>query len=192
MSKFKVIESSIEGLLLIEPTVFEDSRGFFMESYSESEFSDIGIKERFVQDNHSMSKKGVLRGMHFQTKHTQGKLIRVLSGALLDVAVDLRPESKTFGKWESFLISSENRKLLYIPPRFAHGFLALEDNSQLFYKCTDYYDPKTDSGVVWNDKNIGVDWSLDKYGFQEKDLILSEKDLNQSTLNSVDWTNIWK
>lgn len=192
MSKFTPVKSSIEGLLIVEPTVFGDTRGFFMESYSEKDFLEIGITEKFVQDNHSMSKKGVLRGLHFQTKQTQGKLVRVLSGSILDVAVDLRPESKSFGKWEAFFLSAENKHQLYIPPRFAHGFLTLEESTQLFYKCTDYYNPGSDGGLLWNDPNIGIDWDLEKYGLCEEDLLLSEKDKKHPTLDSIRWEGLWE
>ncbi|WP_134113809.1 dTDP-4-dehydrorhamnose 3,5-epimerase [Hypnocyclicus thermotrophus] len=181
MSKFNKIETGIKDLVIIEPTVFGDNRGFFMESYSKRDFSEIGLNMEFVQDNHSKSKKGVLRGLHFQTKHTQGKLVRVIAGSVLDVAVDLRKDSKTFGKWYSVLLTAENKRMFYIPEGFAHGFLTLEDNTEFQYKCTDYYAPEYDSGIIWNDKEIGIDWELEKYGIKEEELSLSEKDKNQQT-----------
>ena len=181
MSKFKRIETGIEGLVVIEPKVFGDSRGFFMESYSKKDFAEIGIDLEFVQDNHSKSKKGVLRGLHFQTEHAQGKLIRIVSGSVYDVAVDLRENSQTFGKWYGVLLTAENKKQLYIPPGFAHGFLTLDDNTESLYKCTDYYAPEFDSGILWNDSEIGIDWQLEKYGISESELMLSAKDKIQQT-----------
>lgn len=182
MSKFKRIETGIEGLVVIEPTVFGDDRGFFMESYSKKDFEEIGLDIDFVQDNHSKSKKGVLRGLHFQTKYAQGKLVRVTAGSALDVAVDLRDGSKTFG--ESFIVelTEQNKKMLYVPEGFAHGFLTLEDNTEFQYKCTDYYAPEFDSGVLWNDSDINIDWDFEKYGLKEEKILLSEKDKVQQTL----------
>lgn len=182
MSKFKRVETGIKDLIVIEPTVFGDNRGFFMESYSKKDFSEIGIDIEFVQDNHSKSKKGVLRGLHFQTKHVQGKLVRVTAGAVLDVAVDFRKDSPTFGKHFLVELTADNKKMFYIPPGFAHGFLTLEDNTEFQYKCTDYYAPEFDSGVLWNDSDIGIDWSFEKYGFSADDILLSDKDKKQQTL----------
>ena len=176
MSKFKKIETGIEGLYIIEPTIFGDDRGFFLESYNKKEFKEIGITDEFVQDNHSKSKKGVLRGLHFQTKHSQGKLVRVIRGSVFDVAVDLRKGSKTFGKWFGVELSAENKKMFFIPENFAHGFLTLEEETEFVYKCTDFYYPEYDSGIIWNDKSIGINWDLGKYNLKEKDLILSKKD----------------
>jgi len=174
MSKFKRIETGIEGLCIIEPTVFGDNRGFFLESYSKKEFEEIGITEEFVQDNHSKSKKGVLRGLHFQTKHSQGKLVRVIKGSVYDVAVDIRKGSKTYGQWYGIELSAENKKMFYIPAGFAHGFLTLEDETEFQYKCTDIYAPQYDSGIMYNDKDLNIDWKLEEYGITE--LTLSEKD----------------
>ena len=174
MSKFKRIETGIEGLCIIEPTVFGDNRGFFLESYSKKEFEEIGITEEFVQDNHSKSKKGVLRGLHFQTKHSQGKLVRVIKGSVYDVAVDIRKGSKTYGKWYGIELSAENKKMFYIPAGFAHGFLTLEDETEFQYKCTDIYAPQYDSGIMYDDKDLNIDWKLEEYGITE--LTLSEKD----------------
>lgn len=182
MTKFKRVGTGIEGLIIIEPTVFGDSRGFFMESYSKKDFLEIGLNMEFVQDNHSKSKKGVLRGLHFQTKYTQGKLVRVTAGSVLDVAVDLRKDSKTFGKYFLVELSAENKKMFYIPEGFAHGFLTLEDNTEFQYKCTDYYAPEFDSGVLWNDRDINIDWNFGKYGLSIEEILLSEKDKKQQTL----------
>lgn len=182
MSKFKRVETGIKDLIVIEPTVFGDNRGFFMESYSKKDFSEIGMDVEFVQDNHSKSKKGVLRGLHFQTQHVQGKLVRVTAGVVLDVAVDLRKDSPTFGKHYLVELSADNKKMFYIPPGFAHGFLTLEDNTEFQYKCTDYYAPEFDSGVLWNDSNIAIDWDFEKYGLSAEAILLSDKDKKQQTL----------
>ena len=182
MSKFKRVETGIKDLIVIEPTVFEDNRGFFMESYSKKDFSDIGVDIEFVQDNHSKSKKGVLRGLHFQTKHVQGKLVRVTAGSVLDVAVDLRKDSETFGKYFLVELTAENKKMFYIPAGFAHGFLTLEDDTEFQYKCTDYYAPEFDSGVLWNDIDINIKWNFEKYGLSENEILLSDKDKKQQTL----------
>lgn len=182
MSKFKRIETGINDLIIIEPTVFGDNRGFFMESYSKKDFSEIGMDVEFVQDNHSKSKKGVLRGLHFQTQHVQGKLVRVTAGSVLDVAVDLRKDSSTFGKFYLVELTADNKKMFYIPPGFAHGFLTLEDNTEFQYKCTDYYAPEFDSGVLWNDSDIGIDWNFEKYGLSADEILLSDKDKKQQTL----------
>jgi dTDP-4-dehydrorhamnose 3,5-epimerase len=182
MSKFNKIDTGIEGLIVIEPQVFGDNRGFFMETFTKKDFEELGIMDEFVQDNHSKSKKGVLRGLHFQTKFTQGKLIRVTAGRVLDVGVDLRYDSKTFGKWYKIELTAENKKMFYLPKGFAHGFVALDDDTEFQYKCTDYYAPEYDSGVLWNDKDIGIDWEFDKFGLRENEVILSEKDKVQQTL----------
>lgn len=182
MSKFKRVETGIKDLMVIEPTVFGDNRGFFMESYSKKDFSEIGMDVEFVQDNHSKSKKGVLRGLHFQTQHVQGKLVRVTAGAVLDVAVDLRKDSPTFGEYYLVELSADSKKMFYIPPGFAHGFLTLEDNTEFQYKCTDYYAPEFDSGVLWNDSDIAIDWNFEKYGLSVDEILLSDKDKQQQTL----------
>lgn len=182
MNKFKRVETGIKDLIVIEPTVFGDNRGFFMESYSKKDFSQIGLDVEFVQDNHSKSKKGVLRGLHFQTQYVQGKLVRVTAGSVLDVAVDLRKDSSTFGKHFLVELTAENKKMFYIPPGFAHGFLTLEDNTEFQYKCTDYYAPEFDSGVLWNDSDIDIDWNFEKYGLSIDEILLSDKDKKQQTL----------
>ncbi|MBR8824063.1 dTDP-4-dehydrorhamnose 3,5-epimerase [Fusobacterium necrophorum] len=176
MSKFKKIETGIKGLYVIEPTVFADHRGFFLETYNKKNFIEIGILDEFVQDNHSKSKKGVLRGLHFQTQYSQGKLVRVVKGAVYDVAVDLRKDSKTFGKWFGIELTAKNKKMFFIPKDFAHGFLTLEEETEFIYKCTDFYHPEFELGLMWNDKDINIEWAFDQYGFTMKDILLSDKD----------------
>ncbi|MEG2605895.1 MAG: dTDP-4-dehydrorhamnose 3,5-epimerase [Mucinivorans sp.] len=192
MNKFKVTETSIEGLVIVEPTVFGDARGFFMETYAERDFVDLGIDARFVQDNHSSSSRGVLRGLHFQSSHTQGKLIRVVRGAVLDVALDLRPESPTFGHYESVLLTAENKRQFFVPKRFAHGFLTIEDGTEFLYKCTDYYCAAGDGGVRWDDSAIGIDWQFERWGIDPSTLNLSPKDLAQPLMGELDWTKVWQ
>lgn len=177
MAKFKFIETKIKDLYVIEPTVFGDDRGYFMESYSKKEFFDAGLKMEFVQDNESKSKRGVLRGLHFQTKHTQGKLVRAIKGEVFDVAVDLREGSPTYGMWEGVILSEENKKQFYVPEGFAHGFLVMSDEAIFTYKCTDYYAPEYDGGIAWNDSEIGIKWPID--GMEP---LLSEKDKNLKPL----------
>lgn len=157
--EFKKVEE-IEGLYLIEPKVFGDNRGYFMETYNYEDFKEAGITEEFVQDNQSSSTKGVLRGLHYQKEHTQGKLVRVLSGEVFDVAVDIRKGSKTYGKWYGVTLSAEKKNMFYIPRGFAHGFVVLSDTAEFAYKCTDFYDPKSEAGIKWNDKTINVDWPI--------------------------------
>lgn len=181
MSKFKKIETNINDLYIIEPTVFGDNRGFFMESYSKRDFEEIGLNMEFVQDNHSKSKKGVLRGLHFQTKHTQGKLVRVIKGSVWDVAVDLRRDSNTFGKWYGVLLTEENKRMFYVPEGFAHGFITLEDETEFQYKCTDYYAPEYDSGISWNDEDLSIEWPFEEYEITIEHLSLSEKDKKQQS-----------
>ena len=184
MKKFSRIETGIEGLLIIEPKIFEDSRGFFMESYNRKDFEDIGIYAEFRQDNHSKSQKGVLRGLHFQKEFPQGKLVRVTKGAVLDVAVDLRRGSATFGKYYGVELSEDNKKMFYIPEGFAHGFLTLEDGTEFQYKCTDYYNPADEGGILWNDETLDIKWNFEKYGICKKSLILSDKDKNQQSFQN--------
>ena len=161
----------IEGLYIIQPGVFGDSRGYFMETYSTAEFEEIGLNYNFVQDNQSKSRKGVLRGLHFQKENTQAKLVRCIKGEVFDVAVDLRPGSRTYGKWEGVIISEENKKMFMIPRGFAHGFLTLSPSAHIIYKCTDFYHPGDEGGFAWNDPFFKIDWPI-------KDPILSEKDEN--------------
>ena len=174
MEKFEIEKTFINNLIIIKPKKFEDERGYFFESYNFLEFKKFGIKLNFVQDNHSKSKKGVLRGLHFQRKHPQGKLIRVIKGKIFDVAVDLRKKSETFGKWFGLILSEENSLQFYIPPEFAHGFLSLQDDTEVIYKCSDYYYPEYDSGIIWNDETLNINWPLE----QIDKLIISEKDKN--------------
>lgn len=190
--KFQPFETDIDGLLVIEPTVFDDRRGFFMESYSKRDFERIGIMDDFVQDNHSRSQRGVLRGLHFQRAHTQAKLVRVVSGAILDVAVDLRPESRTYGASYSIELSAENKRLFYIPERFAHGFLTLENGTEMLYKCSDYYDPESSAGIMWDDQILCIDWQMERYGIDEKYLNLSDKDRKNPSFRQWDPKLIWK
>lgn len=176
MERFKKIATEIEGVYIIEPTIFGDNRGFFLESYNKKDFQSIGIDDNFVQDNHSKSRKGVLRGLHFQTKYSQGKLIRVIKGGILDIAVDLRKNSKTFGKTVKVELTEENKRMLYIPKEFAHGFLTITEEAECLYKCNDYYYPEYESGIIWNDKDLNIDWEFEKYNLKVEDIILSEKD----------------
>jgi len=192
MGKFKRIDTPIEGLYVIEPLVFGDSRGFFMESWNKKEFEEIGINCDFVQDNHSKSKKGVLRGLHFQIENVQLKLVRCIRGKVLDVAVDLRRNSKTFGQYFSIELSEENKLMLFIPKYFAHGFLVLSEEAEIIYKVDEYYDPKSDSGIIWNDETLNIDWQLGKYGLSENDLTISEKDRRLMTFKDFVNSNIWK
>lgn len=175
MSKFKRIDTSIEGLYIIEPTVFGDDRGYFMETYSKADFEEIGITCEFVQDNQSKSKKGVLRGLHYQKENTQAKLVRCISGKVFDVAVDIRPGSKTYGKWEGVILSAENKKMFYIPKGFAHGFLVLSDTAEFAYKCDDIYNPSAEAGIKWDDPEIGIVWP-EIPEIQHEDYLTSEKD----------------
>ncbi len=162
----------IKGLIEVTPRVFEDSRGYFFESYREELFLKNGITERFVQDNQSFSTKGVLRGLHYQrAPFAQGKLVRVVMGSVLDIAVDIRPGSPTFGQYEAFLLTAENQKLLYLPPGFAHGFVTLED-AIFTYKCTNLYDKASEGGIIYNDPTLNIDWGISNPVVSEKDLIL--------------------
>ncbi|MCQ4948492.1 dTDP-4-dehydrorhamnose 3,5-epimerase [Bittarella massiliensis (ex Durand et al. 2017)] len=172
MGKFAFQKTSIDGVMVIEPTVFGDARGYFMETYSAAEFSANGITTTFVQDNQSKSRKGVLRGLHFQKKYSQGKLVRVISGEVFDVAVDLRPGSSTYGKWEGVLLSAENKKQFYIPRGFAHGFLVLSEEAEFVYKCDDFYHPEDEGGLLWNDPDVGIEWPISA----DMNILLSDKD----------------
>ncbi|MBQ8432071.1 MAG: dTDP-4-dehydrorhamnose 3,5-epimerase [Clostridia bacterium] len=150
----------IEGLCVIQPTVHGDSRGYFMETYNQNDMREAGLDMVFVQDNQSMSVKGVLRGLHFQKQYSQGKLVRVIKGSVFDVAVDLRPGSATYGKWYGVELTEENKKQFYIPEGFAHGFLVLSDVAEFCYKCTDFYHPGDEGGLAWNDPAIGIEWPM--------------------------------
>ena len=168
---FKFERTEIPDVIVITPQIFGDSRGYFLETYKNTDFEAAGIMGPFVQDNESSSSKGVLRGLHFQKNHTQGKLVRVTSGRVLDVAVDVRPHSPTFGKYVSVELDAETKKMFWIPKGFAHGFLVLSDQATFTYKCTDVYDPSSEGGIPWNDESIGIDWpKLDiLYKTSEKD-----------------------
>ena len=177
----KSIETNIKNLLLIEPKIFEDSRGFFMESYNYNTFKELGIENIFVQDNISKSSKAVLRGLHFQKdEYAQAKLVYVLRGAVLDITVDLRETSETFGKYVAVELNEKNKRMLFIPRGFAHGFLTLEDDTEFIYKCDNFYNPKSEVGIIWNDTDLNIDWNLDKYNIKEE-LIISEKDKKNIT-----------
>lgn len=182
MGKFNFVKTPLAGVVIIEPTVFGDERGYFMETFQAEEFAAAGIKGPFVQDNQSKSTRGVLRGLHFQKEHTQGKLVRVVSGEVYDVAVDCRPHSPTFGKWVGVTLSAENKKQFYIPEGFAHGFLVLSDEAEFTYKCTDYYAPEAEGGVRWDDADIGVEWP--DAGCEVK---LSEKDKKHKGFTEQDF-----
>ena len=181
MGKIKVTTCDIEGLYVIEPTVFKDERGYFMETYNQNDFKEAGLNMTFVQDNQSMSVKGVLRGLHFQKQYPQGKLVRAVRGTVCDVAVDLRSDSKTYGKWFGVTLSAENKKQFYIPEGFAHGFLVLSDEAEFAYKCTDFYHPGDEGGLLWSDPEIGVDWPIEP----GMELIISDKDKKWSGLKDT-------
>lgn len=172
MGKIRVETCGIEGLKVITPTVFGDERGYFMETYNYNDYKEAGIGHDFVQDNQSMSKQGVLRGLHFQIAHPQDKLVRVIQGEVFDVAVDLRKGSATFGKWFGVRLSAENKKQFFIPKGFAHGFLVLSETAEFTYKCTEFYHPDDEGGIAWNDLDIGVDWPIP----EGMELTISEKD----------------
>lgn len=176
----KIIECDIQGPLIIEPKVFGDERGFFFESWNSAAFAAAGLDLTFVQDNHSRSQKGVLRGMHFQNPHPQGKLVRVARGAVYDVAVDLRRSSRDFGKWTGVVLSAENKRMFWVPEGFAHGFLTLEDDTDFLYKCTAHYAPQFESCLAWDDPAVGIEWPLD--GIAPK---LSAKDAVGLSLDQV-------
>jgi dTDP-4-dehydrorhamnose 3,5-epimerase len=161
MDAFKIVSTSLPGIIILEPRVFADERGFFLESYNERVFAELGIEERFVQDNHSSSRRNVLRGLHYQIKHQQGKLVRAVQGEILDVAVDVRRSSPTFGGWAAVRLSDENKRLLWIPPGFAHGFRVISERAQVLYKATDYYAPAHERTVAWNDPHLNIEWELD-------------------------------
>ena len=175
MSKFIKKETGIEGLYIIEPTIYEDNRGYFMETYNRNDFREIGINTEFVQDNQSKSSKGVLRGLHFQKNYSEAKLVRVIKGEVYDVAVDLRNYSKTYGKYFGILLSDKNRLQFFIPRNFAHGFLVISDEAEFVYKCDDFYHPNDESGIKFDDKKINIDWPFERIGGKEN-IILSEKD----------------
>lgn len=173
-----VIKTQIKDLLIIEPKVFGDERGFFYETFQAERYKAAGINADFVQDNRSRSSRGVLRGLHFQKTKPQGKLVSVTEGEVFDVAVDLRPESDTFGQHEAVLLTGENKLQFYVPPGFAHGFCVLSETADFQYKCTDYYDPSDESGLLWNDDNLAIQWPIEAP-------LLSDKDKMQPRLNNI-------
>jgi dTDP-4-dehydrorhamnose 3,5-epimerase len=169
------LETSLPGVWELQPEVFRDARGFFLESYHREKYSGLGIADLFVQDNHSRSSKGTLRGLHYQLPHAQAKLCRVVEGEALDVAVDIRTGSPTFGKWTSVLLSAERQNQIFIPKGFAHGFLALTESVQFLYKCSDFYDPASEHGIAWNDPDLAIAWGV-------ANPLVSDKDANYPTL----------
>ena len=181
MGKIKVTPCPIEGLYVIEPTVFKDERGYFVETYNQNDFREAGLNMVFVQDNQSMSVKGVLRGLHFQKQYPQGKLVRAIRGTVFDVAVDLRSDSGTYGNWFGVTLSAENKKQFYIPEGFAHGFLVLSDEAEFVYKCTDFYHPGDEGGILWSDPEIGIDWPIE----DGMELIISDKDQKWSGIRDT-------
>lgn len=160
MGKITVETCEIEGLKIITPTVFGDARGYFVETYNYNDYKEAGIDQIFVQDNQSSSVKNVLRGMHFQIRYPQDKLVRVIAGEVFDVALDLRPGSKTYGKWHGVVLSAENKKQFFVPKNFAHGFLVLSDYAEFAYKCTDFYHPGDEGGIMYNDPEVGIEWPI--------------------------------
>ena len=169
-----IVETGIEGLLIIEPQVFGDDRGFFMETFQGQKFAEYGLPTHFVQDNHSRSNQGILRGLHIQTQQTQGKLVRVIHGEVYDVAVDLREGSATYGQWRGVYLSAENKRMFWLPEGFAHGFYVTSESADFVYKCTDYYAPQHDLSIAWDDAELNIDWPL----INDEQPSLSQKDAN--------------
>jgi len=179
-SAMKISPTKISEVLVLEPDVYADERGYFMETFRSSYLTNHGVELNFVQDNQSQSRIGTLRGLHYQLEFPQGKLVRVISGTVFDVAVDIRKSSSTFGNWVGETLSAENKKQLWIPPGFAHGFLVLSKSAELFYKCTEYYHPEDDYSLLWNDPAVGIEWPL-----QNREPILSEKDRIARRLSKI-------
>jgi len=177
----KFIPSNIPDVILIEPKVFGDHRGFFMETWQRNTFAENGIDFDFVQDNHSKSSQGILRGLHYQIQQPQGKLVRVVQGSVFDVAVDMRQSSPTFGQWVGYELSAENHRMLWVPPGFAHGFYVMSDSAEFVYKCTDYYAPEFERSVLWNDPQLAIDWHL----VDNKAPVLSDKDAQAPAFNDA-------
>ncbi|BAK44112.1 dTDP-4-dehydrorhamnose 3,5-epimerase [Eggerthella sp. YY7918] len=184
---FTFTKTSIDGVIIVDVISYGDERGYFMETYKEPDFMKGGIDARFVQDNQSSSTKGVLRGLHFQIEHPQAKLVRVISGEVFDVAVDLRKGSPTFGKWEGVVLSAENKRQFFIPRGFAHGFLVLSDTAEFCYKCDDIYHPNDEGGLMWNDPAINIEWPALQGDdvFDESKVILSKKDVEHAHLGNL-------
>jgi len=181
VGKFNFIRTEIRDLYIIEPQIFGDSRGYFIECYNKKDFCNAGLTMEFVQDNESKSKKGVLRGLHFQMSHPQGKLVRVTEGSVFDVAVDLRIGSPTFSKYVSIILTAKNKKQFYIPEGFAHGFLVLSETATFNYKCTDYYTPEYENGILWSDEDLSIPWPIEEI----KEILLSDKDKKQKRLRDI-------
>lgn len=181
MGKITVETCEIEGLKIITPQVHGDARGYFMETYNYNDFKEAGIDVKFVQDNQSASKKGVLRGLHFQINHPQDKLVRVIKGEVYDVAVDMRPGSATYGQWKGVFLSEENKKQFFVPKNFAHGFLVLSDYAEFCYKCSDFYHPGDEGGIMYNDPSIGVEWPIP----EGMELTLSERDTKWGSFDEL-------
>lgn len=177
------IETELPGVLIIEPQVYADTRGFFMETYHAEKFAGLGISDAFVQDNHSRSARGTLRGLHFQLRHAQAKLCRVVVGEVLDVAVDVRRGSPHFGKWVSVLLSAENRRQIYVPPGFAHGFVVLSESAEFLYKCSEFYHPEDERGILWSDPDLGIQWGIDEP-------TLSARDQRHPRLAELSWDHL--
>lgn len=185
-----VIKTDLPGVLIIEPRVFGDARGFFIETWHQGKYADLGLPERFVQDNLSRSTKGVLRGLHYQHPQAQGKLVYVLDGEVFDVAVDVRVGSPTFGRWVGVTLSAENKRQMYVPPGFAHGFCVTSDSVLFAYKCTDFYNPKTEGSVCWNDPAIGIVWPIAQPSLSDKDRVAPLlKDVPRERLPLYEVTN---
>lgn len=175
----EVIKTGLDGVVIIEPKVFGDERGFFLESFQADRYRELaGIEQAFVQDNHSRSSKGVLRGLHFQVNNPQGKLVRVVRGEVFDVAVDVNPASPTYGHYEGVVLSESNKRQFWVPPGYAHGFVVLSDTADFEYKCTEYYDPADEGGIIWNDPKVAIDWPI-------ADPVLSAKDAVLPTLDEL-------
>ncbi len=197
MGQIKVTECPIPGLYIVEPTVHGDDRGYFVETYNERDMHEAGLTMQFVQDNQSMSKKGVLRGLHYQIEHPQGKLVRAIRGEVFDVAVDMRPGSATYGQWYGVVLSAANKKQFYVSPGFAHGYFVLSDEAEFCYKVTDFYHPGDEGGIAWNDPDVGIEWpevvgeylgTADPTGYTMKDgtpLLLSDRDKQWKTLKET-------
>jgi dTDP-4-dehydrorhamnose 3,5-epimerase len=178
-----LIDTSLDGVFIIEPKIFADTRGFFFESYNDATYAECGILDQFVQDNHSRSVKDTVRGLHYQLRFAQAKLCRVIQGEVLDVVVDIRYGSPKFGKWISVVLSSDNHRQIYIPRGYAHGFAVLSETAEFLYKCSDYYNPEDEYGVVWNDQEIGINWGI-------QNPILSQKDLRYPPLSAIPKENL--
>ena len=174
----KIEQTKLDGVLLVTPQVFEDDRGFFMETFNQQKAKDAGMPSEFVQDNHSKSSKGVLRGLHFQSPQWQGKLVRVVQGEIFDVAVDIRDGSSTYGQWVGVYLNEKNKQQLYVPEGFAHGFVVTSDTAEVIYKCTSLYAPQQEGSVLWNDPDIGIDWPVESP-------LLSDKDRDAVRLNDL-------